>query len=102
MATIEIPDSLIPEGYEPDGGVRKRTVPAEAIDEIHITVLLRRKPPKLKAIVFEVAGEARTCKAGEWVEDGDGIIRRATGLTPIAFVPFTRREVYEGDDDAAI
>lgn len=116
MATIEIPDRLIPEGYELTGEFRvpkigdrfvsldrdgKPRADSPCTDyHCHVALILRRKPRKLKAVVFEPAGEARTCRSGEWI-DCEGKFCQVAIPTLRAHVPFIRREAYEGDDDAA-
>ena len=116
MATIEIDESLIPKGYEVAfAGIPSAGEPVLTMDcgiptvstwcsGNQIRIVLRPKPRKLKAIVFEVAGDERPIKEMEWCWKvgwvGVGPFLAHSPI-PSGHIPLIRREVYQGDDDAA-
>lgn len=115
MPKIEIDESLIPKGYEVAfAGIPNSGDPVLALvcgtpavctwgSGEQVRIVLRPKPRKLKAIVFEVAGEAtKIHERGSWYLNNLGEPTIRTGDCPLGglYIPLTRREVYQGDGDA--
>lgn len=111
MATINIPDSMVPEGYELtgefrlprsgeyilDSGTGDGTVAHQAgFDYTRSVYPILRRKPRLKQIVFTVAGEPRAIQRGEWYISFGGSPLMGDSFTPTSpRTPLTREEVYE-------
>lgn len=98
--TIEILNTTLLDDYEIAGpaDVTSRTTNCSGPTPEHyanLRIPLRRKP-RLKRIVFTVAGEdRREIKKGEWFIGFDGCIYRADSDGGCKMVPLRREEVYE-------
>ena len=95
MARIDIPDSMVPEGYEIVETKRAARLNGAIEDQLCVTVYLRRKP-RLKRIVFTVAGEKRMINGGEWFlsEPEHQPITACVGGFREPRIPLTRTEEY--------
>lgn len=97
MATIQIPDSLLPDGYEfaEPAFVHSRTGIFFGEDPSkYVTVSVPVRPkPRLKKIVLTVAGEPRQIRTGEWrlLTDGSADLWTPEYTTPGKFIPSSAR-----------
>ncbi len=96
MAKIEIPDSMVPDGMliDDDREVTFSIANGMATGYITVCVPVRRKP-RLKRIVFTVAGEPRIIQSGEWYTPDGVEVRCAVCFTSSRYHPLTRTEEYE-------